>query len=52
MTKIFIVMRNSSQKVTYVVVIRCVAPPVVPEPDRDVAAPVGGGDRKAAKLGS
>ncbi|ONL96049.1 serine/threonine-protein kinase WAG1 [Zea mays] len=30
--------------------IRCVAPPVVP--DRDAAAPVGGGDRKAAKLGS
>jgi hypothetical protein len=30
----------------------CVAPPVVPEPDRDATAPAGGGDRKAAKLGS
>jgi protein-serine/threonine kinase len=30
--------------------IRCVAPPVVL--DRDVVAPAGDGDRKAAKLGS
>ena len=30
--------------------IRCVAPPVVP--DRDAVAPTGDGDRNAAKLGS
>jgi hypothetical protein len=30
--------------------IRCMAPPVVP--DRDAVAPAGSGDRKAAKLGS
>ena len=36
----------------YILIIRCVAPPLVPELDRDAVAPAGSGDRKAAKLGS